>query len=57
MPALKENTLHTYSDIKALPEGTRAELTDGEIYYLSSPSTMHQRIAREMTIAITVPLR
>lgn len=35
---------YTIEDIYALPEGTRAELIDGEIYYMAPPSTNHQRI-------------
>lgn len=31
-------------DIYALPEGTRAELIDGKIYYMAPPNRQHQRI-------------
>lgn len=31
-------------DIYALPDGERAELIDGQIYYMAPPSTKHQRI-------------
>ena len=37
MPLLKENT-YTIEDIYALPEGERAELIDGQIYYMAPPS-------------------
>ena len=45
MPLLKENT-YTIEDIYALPEGERAELIDGQIYYMAPPSRKHQRISR-----------
>ena len=35
---------YTIDDIYALPEGERAELIDGQIYYLATPSRTHQRI-------------
>ena len=38
------NNLHTIQEIEAFPEGTRAELIDGEIYYMSAPSRLHQKI-------------
>lgn len=42
--AFAERKEYTIDDIYALPEGTRAELIDGHIYYMSAPSTMHQRL-------------
>ena len=44
MPLLKEK-VYTIEDIYALPEGERAELIDGQIYYMSPPNTRHQRIS------------
>lgn len=35
---------YTIEDIYALPEGERAELIDGQIYYLATPSRTHQRL-------------
>ena len=35
-----------------LPEDVRAELIDGKIYYMASPSTDHQRISRKLTVQI-----
>lgn len=35
---------YTIEDIYALPEGERAELIDGQIYYMATPSRTHQRI-------------
>jgi Uma2 family endonuclease len=36
--------LYTVDDIYALPNGERAELIDGQIYYMASPSRKHQKI-------------
>ena len=47
MPLLKEH-IYTIDDIYSLPEGDRAELIDGRIYYMSPPSRRHQTIAREL---------
>lgn len=44
------STLESYTieDIYALPEGERAELIDGKIYYMAPPSTRHQRIISDI---------
>lgn len=52
MPLLKENT-YTIEDIYALPEGERAELVDGQIYYMAPPNTRHQRISNFLSWTIT----
>lgn len=44
MPLPKEQ-IYTIDDIYSLPDGTRAELIDGQIYYMAPPSTTHQRIS------------
>ena len=36
---------YTVEDIYNLPEGTRAELIDGQIYYMAPPTRKHQDIA------------
>ena len=38
-----QEKLFTIEDIYALPEGERAELIDGQIYYMAPPSRKHQR--------------
>ncbi|MCC8103397.1 MAG: Uma2 family endonuclease [Clostridiales bacterium] len=43
MPLPKEQ-IHTIDDIYNLPDELRAELIDGQIYYMSPPSRKHQRI-------------
>lgn len=35
---------HTIADIEALPEGQRAELLDGEMFMMASPTATHQAI-------------
>ena len=44
MPLMKKDH-YTIEDIEALPEGERAELIDGQIYMLATPSTRHQRLS------------
>lgn len=44
MPAPAQQRLYTIDDIYALPDGERAELIDGQIFYIALPSTRHQRI-------------
>lgn len=48
MDAIKLNEFDkrffTIDDIYALPDGQRAELIDGQIYYMAPPSRTHQRI-------------
>lgn len=41
---LPQEKIYTVDDIYALPDGERAELIDGNIYYMAPPSTKHQRI-------------
>ncbi|GAA6481304.1 Uma2 family endonuclease [Enterocloster aldenensis] len=42
MPLPKER-IYTIDDIYSLPDGERAELINGQIYYMAPPSTAHQR--------------
>lgn len=41
---LPQEKIYTVDDIYALPDGERAELIDGNIYYMAPPGTKHQRI-------------
>ncbi|MDE7354709.1 MAG: Uma2 family endonuclease [Acetatifactor sp.] len=52
MDALTEEKRYTIEDIYALPEGERAELIDGKIYYMAPPGWGHQRISRKLHQAI-----
>ena len=44
MEALNSEILYTTDYIEALPEGERAELIDGRIYYMASPTRTHQQL-------------
>ena len=44
MDALRKEEIYTIDNIYALPEGERAELIDGRIYYMAPPNTQHQRL-------------
>ena len=46
--ALAPEKFYTIDDIYSLPEGSRAELVDGQIYYMAPPNRRHQTIAREL---------
>lgn len=46
--AYEQEKKYTVEDIYALPEGTRAELIDGDMYMLAAPGRTHQRILGSM---------
>ena len=48
MDALGKEDIHTIDDIYALPEGERAELIDGKIYYMAPPGTKHQSFVSDL---------
>lgn len=50
--ALVQERIYTIDDIYALPDGERAELIDGNIYYMAPPSRKHQRIITELSTII-----
>ena len=52
-----EKKIYTIEDIYALPAGVRAELIDGEIYYMASPTRTHQKIAGAMHLAVAGYIR
>ncbi len=43
---------HTIEDIYALPDGERAELIDGDMYMMSPPNRMHQKLVGELYFQI-----
>ena len=45
MGALEKEVIYTIEDIYNLLDGERAELIDGQIYYMSPPSRKHQRVS------------
>lgn len=46
--ALPKEDIYTIEDIYALPDGERAELIDGQIYYMAPPSRKHQKLSGEI---------
>jgi len=42
--ALQQPRTYTEEDYYSLPEDVRAELIDGQIYYMAAPSRIHQKI-------------
>jgi Uma2 family endonuclease len=52
MPLPKEK-VHTIEDIYALPEGERAELINGQIYYMAPPNRQHQEISMKLSVLIS----
>ena len=40
--ALVQEKLYTIDDIYTLPDGERAELIDGQIYYMAPPNRMYR---------------
>lgn len=48
MAAIGEEEIYTIDDIYSLPEGERAELIDGQIFYMAPPTTNHQRLVSDM---------
>ena len=52
MESAKQPKYFTIDDIYNLPEGKRAELIDGELYMMATPSTKHQIMVTELTYQI-----
>lgn len=52
MEAFSKEEIYTIEDIYALPDGERAELIDGKIYYIAPPSRTHQKISMLLSSAI-----
>ncbi|MBR2214295.1 MAG: Uma2 family endonuclease [Selenomonadaceae bacterium] len=48
MPLSQPEEAYTYEDYLNFPEDTRAEIVNGEIYLMSSPSLRHQEICGEL---------
>lgn len=51
MPLLQKY-IYTINDIYALPDGSRAELVDGQIYNMAPPNTRHQDISMTLSTII-----
>lgn len=52
MDILRKEDIFTIDDIYALPDGERAELIDGKIYYMAPPGRTHQKISWKLHQAI-----
>lgn len=57
MDALRKEDAYTIDDIYSLPDGERAELIDGKIYYMAPPSTKHQRLLNYINTEINMYIR
>ena len=58
MPALQPQTeIVTLEQYEALPENVRAEIFDGQISYMSSPSQSHQIISMELSTVLNTYLK
>lgn len=53
MPLPNQNKEYTIEDIYTLPDGVRAELIDGQIYYMSPPNRRHQKLVAFFTSIIS----
>lgn len=43
---------YTYNDYLLLPEGKRYEILDGELFMVAAPNTKHQRVSRNLEMAL-----
>lgn len=48
---------YTIDDIYALPEGQRAELIDGQMYMMATPSRKHQKVSHNISWEIETYIR
>ena len=55
--ALPKEHTYTIDDIYALPDGERAELINGQIYYMAPPSRKHQDLSLEISGTIREYIR
>ena len=57
MDALRKEEIYTTDDIYALPDGERAELIDGQIYYMAPPGRTHQGLSMFLSSTIQGHIR
>ena len=49
MPALAQHISVTLEEYEKLPEDVRAEVFDGQIFYMAGPSQDHQALSMELS--------
>ncbi len=57
MPALQQQPVITLKEYEAIPEDTRAEVFDGQIFYMAGPSRIHQSISMELSTILNLYLK
>ena len=57
MNVVRKEDTYTIDDIYALPDGERAELIDGQIYYMAPPNTKNQRLVHFFDRKIVIIFR
>lgn len=58
MPILQpQPAITTLEEYEALPEDTRAEIFEGQVYYLAEASQIHQSISMELSTTLNLYLR
>ncbi len=50
--SVRQTQHYTIEDIHNLPDGQQAELIDGQIYMISAPGRMHQKLLMDLMYAI-----
>ena len=55
--ALAHANIYTEEDYYNLPENVRAELIDGQVYYMAAPSRIHQKILNFLNTEINIYIR
>jgi len=55
--ALVHANIYTEEDYYNLPEDVRAELIDGQIYYMAAPNRIHQKILSFLNTEISIYIR
>lgn len=55
--ALKQSYEYTEEDYYNLPENERAELIDGQLYFMSAPSRIHQEVLSFLHVEIANHIR